>query len=84
MSEWISVRKDGLPDLNGRYWVTIEYPDRRVVEAVNFAKNLSKVDRYAFKGDTGSGWYVYDSEYGHYTINNVIAWQPLPSPYKGE
>ena len=83
MSEWISV-KEGLPDLNGKYLVTIEYTDRRVVQIVSYAKNLSKIDEYDFQGDTGDGWYLYDGEYGYYTVNDVIAWQSLPSPYKGE
>ena len=69
MSEWFSV-KDGLPDLNGKYLVTIEYTDRRVVQIVSF--------------ETSSGWYKYDSEYGEIRVDNVIAWQSLPNPYKGE
>ena len=83
MSKWISV-KDGLPDLNGMYLVTIEYTDRRVIQIVSYAKNLSEIDEYDFRDDRGDGWYSYDGEYGYYAINNVIAWQPLPSPYKGE
>lgn len=79
MSEWFSV-KDGLPDLNGRYLVTIEYGAHREVQIVSYAKNLSEIDEYDFQGD---GWYLYDGEYGYFTVNNIIAWQPLPSPYKG-
>lgn len=81
--KWIPV-SERLPDLDGTYLVTIAYTDRRVIEIVSYAKNLSEIDKYDFRGDRSDGWYSHDGEYGYYTINNVIAWQPLPSPYKGE
>lgn len=81
MSKWISV-KDRLPYLNGRYLVTVEYTDRRVIQIVGYAKNLSEIDEYDFHDDRGDGWYLYDGEYGYYTVNNIIAWMPLPEPYK--
>lgn len=80
MSEWIPV-SERLPDLNGRYLVTLEFTDRRIVQIVRFAKDMKKVDRY-YK--TGSGWHKYVSAYGEIRINNVIAWMPLPQPYKAE
>lgn len=27
-------------------------------------------------------WYFYDSEYGDCPVDDVIAWMPLPEPYK--
>lgn len=81
--KWIPI-SERLPDLDGTYLVTIAYTDRRVIKIVKFANDLKKIDRYTFKYETDPGWYVYDNEYGHYTINNIVAWQPLPSPYKGE
>jgi hypothetical protein len=43
---------------------------------------LHEVDEYDFPKHE-AGWYNYDSEYGYYKIENVIvAYMPLPEPYK--
>lgn len=80
-----STWKTGYPPKNGRYLVTIDYTDRSVLQILGYSNNLSKVDKYDFKGDTNPGWYLYDSEYGgYYAINNVVAWMELPEVYKGD
>lgn len=77
-----STWKTGYPPKNGRYLVTVNYTDRSVLQIVGYSNNLSKVDKYDFKGDTNPGWYTYDGEYGYYTINNVVAWMELPEVYR--
>ena len=52
------------------------------VSIVNFTKDLKSIDDFDFYGKRGEGWYVYDSEYGYVEVTSVIAWQPLPEPYK--
>lgn len=79
MPEWISV-KDRLPKKNDRYLCVLE---NRVITICSFARNLKKVDKYDFNSNK-SGWYDYDSEWGHYEISNVTHWKPLPELPKGE
>ena len=54
------------------------------IETKSFAKNLYRVDDFAFYHKHKCGWYDYDSEYGYWEDTNVIAWMPLPQPYNGE
>ena len=79
-----STWKTGYPPKNDRYLVTIDYMDRSVLQILGYSNNLSKVDKYNFKGNTNPGWYSYDGEYGYYTINNVVAWMEKPEVYKGD
>ena len=74
MSDWISV-KDRLPARNGRYLCLI---DSKFYMILSFAKKLKAVDKYDFKNVNRPGFYEYDSEYGHYEINNITHWMPLP------
>lgn len=79
----MTIWKTGYPPKNGKYLVTINYTDRSVLKIVGYSNNLSKIDKYDFKGETNPGWYLYDGEYGeYYTIDNVVAWMELPEPYK--
>ncbi len=73
------------PKKDGRYlvvttinWNTIKDDIKYHIQISNFAKNLYEVDKYDFPNDKRSGWYKYDSEYGYYEIDNVIAWTELP------
>ena len=82
--KWISVG-DRLPE-EGTYLVTVE---RMVgtprVDIKSFAKDLYSVDEFDFYNKKRkSGWYDYDSEYGYWEDEKVIAWMPLPEPYKEE
>ena len=81
--EWISV-KDRLPEEDGKYLVFEQSNGRTNTSVLRFAKDARKVDKYDFKGRWKNAWYEYDSEWGHYTVNSVTHWMPLPKPPKGE
>lgn len=74
---WIPV-EEALPKHSGRYLATIrpncprdsDYTDVRY-----YGKPLGSKRRRA--------WYFFDSSCGDVVDDNVIAWQPLPEPYKG-
>ena len=54
-----------------------------VVDTATYSTDLFKVDKEDFFGNRGeSGWYYLDKEYGYCKVLNVIAWMPLPEPYK--
>ena len=56
-----------------------------LVDMGTYSTDLSKVDEENFFGERGkSGWYYINSEYGYCRILNVIAWMPLPEPYRAE
>ena len=81
-TRWIPV-SDRLPE-DGIYLVTVE----RIagvprIETKSFAKDLTRVDNFRFRKPK-CGWYDYDSEYGCWEDTQIIAWMPLPQPYKGE
>jgi hypothetical protein len=83
-TRWIPV-SERLPE-DGRYLVTIGDAIGRPMVAIRcFNKDLSMVDDYEFTDKKGiSGWTEYDSEYGWYIDEQVIAWMPLPESYKAE
>lgn len=71
------------PEEDGEYIVTLRwdnYPNS--VETLHFTNDLSSVDGVGYAGEKRPGWYEYDSDYGCYEIDNVIAWMPRPEPYK--
>lgn len=82
--DWVTGRN---PDKNGCYLVTVNYSGSCFVTIRDFAKDLYKVDDYRFikyKGKKHAGWFDYHDELGFFEETDVIAWQPLPEPYKGE
>ena len=80
---WIPV-SERLPEDDGKYLVFEQSGGRTNTSILRFAKDARKVDRYDFKGRWKNAWYEYDSEWGHYTVNSVTHWMPLPQPPKGE
>lgn len=73
---WIPV-KERLPEWEGRYLVTFRNP-----------KNVGLVGygtcrRDLFGREIGFGWYdLHEAEY--FSRDAVIAWMPLPEPYREE
>lgn len=84
-NNWIPA-KDRLPDTEGCYLVTEKHSYgssvSNSISIVHFTKDLKAIDEFDFYGKSGEGWYVFDGEYGYIEVNNVVAWQPLPEPYK--
>ena len=71
------------PEEDGEYLVTLRWSDYpNSVETLHFTNDLSSVDGVGYAGEKRPGWYEYDSDYGCYEIDNVIAWMPRPEPYK--
>ena len=80
-TEWIPVT-ERLPE-DGTYLVTLEgfCGGEPRTNIRSFAKDLNKVNEFDFP-EQKCGWYDYDSEYGYWEDTSVIAWMPLPKPYK--
>ena len=76
---WIPV-SERLPEDDGKYLVTNR---SNFIEILKFAKDLHKVDKDDFP-ESKSGWYTYDSEYGYYEDDEVLAWIELSEPYRAE
>ena len=83
VQEWIAV-KDRLPEEDEKHLVFEQSGGRTNISILWFAKDARKVDKYDFKGRWKNVWYGYDSEWGHYTVDSVTHWMPLPQPPKGE
>lgn len=84
-TRWIPV-SERLPEKKGTYLVTQKatFTDYVYISVVGYAHNLHDVDEYDFADKKRSGWYEYDSEWGYRELDDVIAWMPLPEPYKAE
>ena len=72
--------RTGKPTENGEYMVTLEAWGYRYIDVMHYAKPLMpnrEVD--------GKCWYRYDDDFGDvvYDDSDVVAWMPLPKPYKG-
>lgn len=79
--EWIPV-SERLPEERKKCLVTFR---GGYVGIMCYASDLYGVDEYDFCDEKGkAGWYDYDRELGHYSRDDVIAWMPLPEPYKAE
>ena len=80
---WIPC-SERLPEKAGRYLVTYgsNLDGYRQVCMKMYSPNLHNVDEFDFPNKKRPGWYDYDSEYGHYEWDDVIAWMPLPEVYK--
>lgn len=68
---WIPVT-ERLPEEDGRYLVTCEGEYGRVVMPLSY-RRIRRRDIF----------YDHDIEYGDIEYCGVIAWMPLPEPYKG-
>lgn len=78
-AKWIPV-SERLPEFNGRYLTSL--PSRLIHEEynvmiLNFAKSLHGVPNK-------EAWYEVDSNMVLNEVPGVIAWMPLPEPYKSE
>ena len=72
---WIPV-SERLPEEDGRYLVTFKYGIK--VCMVGYGSCKRTVLGYPI----GHGWYSLE-EAQYYAEDSIIAWMPLPEPYKG-
>ncbi len=89
MNNWIST-KDRLPETAGTYLttsiITVFDEEKTVVKTTDYGFNLSEGEK-EYRGDLiypngaafGDDW---DGELCN--IEKVLAWMPLPDPYKAE
>ena len=79
VGEWIQC-SERLPSENGRYLVT--YPlfvgGNKWVNVLWYGK--PSMPNIKVKGKC---WYRSDDEYGDVVYDDILAWMPLPKPYKG-
>lgn len=72
--EW----QTGKPKERGKYLVTMEYwvgDKERYVDIAYYGKPFGKRKEC---------FYQIDDEWGDIIIDGVLAWMPLPEPWKGE
>jgi len=77
--KWKSVR-EYTPE-PGRYLTcrrSMTTPPSYYCSILSYTDNLESVDAYDFEGERIPGWFEYDSEYGHYSCDNVEWYMPLP------
>lgn len=79
-NEWIPC-SERLPKKDGRYLCQNSYG---LMQVIRWANNLEKVDDFDFCDKKYGGWYEYDSEWGYCERKEVVAWRPLPKPYRGD
>jgi len=77
---WIPC-SERLPKENSRYLVQMSYG---IMQVLSWANILEKVDDFDFYNKKHGGWYDYDSEWGYCERHEVVAWMPLPKPYREE
>ena len=77
-AEWTPC-SEKLPNEDARYLVQMSYG---IMQVLSWANILEKVDDFDFCNKKHGGWYEYDSEWGYCERHEVVAWMPLPKPYK--
>lgn len=79
VNEWIPV-SERLPKEHGAYLVTFSAmpKDKMIVTILLYGKPLMPSRKIK-----EACWYDSYSEYGDIVCDDVVAWMPLPEPYKG-
>lgn len=69
------------PKKDGKYLVIYKFfiSSDSTYSIAHWANNLYKVDKWDFNRKRGkAGWYDYDSEYGYFERDHIVAWAELP------
>lgn len=82
VGEWIPC-SERLPEKDGTYLCSCDWSIGSFVCVRKFAKDLHSIQKYDFPKGSGAGFYYYEEDWGYSKETDVIAWQPLPEPYKG-
>ena len=80
---WISTQEK-MPKYEGDYLCILDAWGHKYPYVCRFGKKLQKIDDLKFRGETGPGFYNYDSEYGYFKRDNVKYWMPIPAFPKPE
>lgn len=81
VGEWIPV-SERLPEENGSYLCQINFANHEIIDVLFFATNLYKVDKWDFSDKKRAGFYDCEYDWGCFEVYDVIAWMPLPEPYR--
>lgn len=83
--EWIPINQE-YPRDNTKVLVTRDIYSVPMIDIGVFTFNLHEFDPNDFNDEEyrRAGFCKYDSEWGYYEINDVLAWMPLPEPWRGE
>lgn len=73
--------KTGKPTEQGKYMVTIDFFGYKHIDLFHYGKPMMPNRKVR-----GMCWYRSDNECGDVVYDNedILAWMPLPKPYKGE
>jgi hypothetical protein len=84
-TQWIPI-SERLPEDGTDCLVSVRCSTQIVgIDRARYSTDLFKVDKEDFFGNRGeSGWYYFSGEYGYCKVLNVLAWKPLPEPYRAE
>ena len=81
VGEWIPCR-ERLPEKDGAYLCWCKGSLYACACIRKFAKDLYSIDKLDFKKESGAGFYYFESDWGYSKDTDVVAWMPLPTPYR--
>lgn len=80
VSQWIPCG-ERLPEDRQRCLVTIGDNNQGIIVISTYSTNLRTVSQHDFN-TSKPGWYGFDPEFGYYEETQIVAWMPMPKPYK--
>ena len=83
--EWIPINQE-YPRDNTKVLITRDIYGVSMIDIGIFTFNLHEFAPYDFNDEEyrREGFCEYDPEWGYWEISDVLAWMPLPEPWKGE
>ena len=80
--EWVSVN-DRLPSDDEE---VLTQAEDGIYNLFRYTEDLYKIDNYDFadcKNKKVGGFYGYDSEFGYFEVDDIVAWKPI-EPFKSK